>query len=67
MGRTPGTYLDKKLIKQKKQEVERSGGCSMLGLRMIKQARVAQQSEPERKWGEMRTGSNNGEGLWRSH
>ena len=38
----------------------------MLGLRMIKQARVAQQSEPERKWWEMRTGSNNGEGLWRS-
>ena len=43
-------------IKQKEQEVERSGGCSMLGLRMIKQARVTQQSEPERKWWEMRTG-----------
>lgn len=39
----------------------------MLGLRMIKRARVTQQSEPERKWWEMRTRSNDGEGLWRSH
>ena len=38
-----------------------------VSLRMIKQARVTQQSEPERKWWETRTGANSGEGLWRSH